>query len=100
MILMKKKFLALIRSGAKRQTVRVWPKRRLRPGQVEFIPGLGRIRITAFEPVRPPDLTEADARLDGSESREALLEELRRLYGEALDDVPCFRIRFAYPFDE
>lgn len=99
MILLKKKFLDLVRTGAKRQTVRVWPKRRLRAGQNEYIPGLGRIRITAFERVAPADLTEEDARLDGFASREALLAELRALYGDRLDDVPCFRIRFTYPAD-
>lgn len=97
MILLKKKFLDLVRSGAKRQTVRVWPKRRLRAGQVEFIPGLGRIRITAFEPVSPEDLTDDDARLDGFASRGALLDELRALYGDRLEMLPCFRIRFTYP---
>ena len=100
MLLLKKKFLDLVRSGAKRQTVRVWPKRRLRAGQVEFVPGLGRVRVTAFEAVRPDDLTEEDARLDGFESREALLAELRALYGDRLRDVPCFRIRFTYPVEE
>lgn len=100
MILLKKKFLALVRSGEKRQTIRLWPKRRLRPGQGEFIPGLGRIRITAFERVAPADLTDEDARLDGFASREALLEELQSLYGEDLSGAPCFRIRFTYPADE
>jgi len=99
MILLKKKFLDLVRCGVKRQTVRVWPKRRLRAGQKEYIPGLGAIRITAFEPVSPADLTEEDARLDGFASREALLAELRSLYGDRLDDVPCFRIRFTYPLE-
>ena len=100
MILLKKKFLDLVRSGVKRQTVRVWPRRRLRPGQREFIPGLGRIRITAFQRVSPEDLTDEDATLDGFESRESLLAELRALYGDRLADVPCFRIRFTYPADE
>jgi hypothetical protein len=100
MILLKKKFHDLVRRGEKRQTVRLWPKRRLRAGQVEFIPGLGRIRITAFERVEPADLTEEDARLDGFASREALLAELRSLYGEALDGAPCFRIRFTYPVED
>jgi len=100
MLLFKKKFLDLIRSGAKCQTVRVWPKRRLRPGQVEFVPGLGRIRVTAFEPLCPADLSEEDARLDGFESRDALLAELQALYGARLDGLPCFRIRFAYPAPE
>jgi hypothetical protein len=100
MLLFKKKFLDLIRSGAKCQTVRVWPKRRLRPGQAEFVPGLGRIRVTAFETVRPADLSEEDARLDGFESLDALLAELQALYGDRLDSLPCFRIRFAYPAPE
>ena len=100
MILFKKKFLDLIRSGAKRQTIRVWPKRRLRAGQRDFVPGLGCVRITAFEPVRPDDLSEDDARLDGFPSRETLLEELRALYGDRLDGLPCFRICFTYPDEE
>jgi hypothetical protein len=100
MILLKKKFLDLVRQGTKRQTIRVWPKKRLRAGQVEFVPGLGRVRITAFEAVRPGDLTDADARLDGFTGRDALLAELRSLYGDRLDDVPCFRIRFSYPVDD
>jgi hypothetical protein len=97
MLLFKKKFFEAIVSGAKRQTIRVWPRRRLRAGQLEFVPGLGRVRITAFEPISPPDLTEEDARLDGFESLAALLDELRALYGERLASVPCFRIRFTYP---
>lgn len=97
MLLFKKKFIEMILAGTKRQTVRVWPRRRLRAGQVEFVPGLGRVDITAFEPVRPADLTDDDARLDGFASRGALLDELRGLYGERLDEVPCFRIRFTYP---
>jgi len=100
MLLFKKKFLEMIASGAKRQTVRVWPRRRLRAGQIEYVPGLGRVRVTAFEAVRPEALTDEDARLDGFASREALLEELRALYGDRLDDIPCFRIRFTYPADE
>jgi len=100
MLLFKKKFLDPIRSGAKCQTIRIWPKRRLKAGQAEFVPGLGRIRVTAFDPVRPDDLSEEDARLDGFESRDALLAELRALYGARLDGLPCFRIRFAYPVPE
>jgi hypothetical protein len=99
MILFKKKFLEQIASGAKRQTVRIWPRRRLRPGQVEYVPGLGRIRVTAFEAVRPEGLTDEDAVLDGFASREALLAELRALYGPRLETIPCFRIRFTFPVE-
>ena len=83
-ILLKKKFLDLVRSGAKRQTIRVWPRRRLRPGQREFIPGLGRIRITAFERVSPEDLTDEDARLDGFETADQLRAEIVQLYPKQL----------------
>ncbi len=99
MLLFKKKFFEAIVAGRKRQTVRVWPRRRLRAGQAEFIPGLGRVRITAFEPVRPQDLSEEDAVLDGFDSRTAMMEELRALYGDRLESVACFRIRFTYPAD-
>jgi hypothetical protein len=99
-LLFKKKFFEAIRSGTKCQTVRVWPRRRLRPGQREFIPGLGPVRITAFEPLRPLDLSEEDARLDGFASRAALLKELEGLYGDRLQSVPCFRIRFTFPAEE
>jgi hypothetical protein len=98
-LLFKKKFFEAIVSGAKRQTIRVWPRRRMRAGQIEVVPGLGRVRVTAFEPVRPEDLSEEDAVLDGFPSRAALLEELRSLYGERLQTIPCFRIRFSYPAD-
>jgi hypothetical protein len=97
MLLFKKKFFDAITSGRKRQTVRIWPRRRLRAGQIETVPGLGRVRITAFDPIRPDDLSEEDAVLDGFASRAALMDELRALYGDRLDSVPCFRIRFTYP---
>ena len=100
MLLFKKKFFEAIVSGSKRQTIRVWPRRRLRAGQLEFIPGLGRVRITAFEAVSPLDLTEEDARLDGFGSLAALMDELRALYGDRLASVSCFRIRFDYPVAE
>jgi|WetSurMetagenome_2_1015567.scaffolds.fasta_scaffold79521_3 hypothetical protein len=97
MLLFKKKFFEAIRSGRKRQTVRVWPRRRLKVGQIETVPGLGRVQITAFDRIRPEDLSEEDAVLDGFESRAALMDELRALYGDQLDSVACFRIRFTYP---
>jgi hypothetical protein len=100
MLLFKKKFFEAIVAGRKRQTIRVWPRRRLRAGQMEFIPGLGRARITAFEAVRPADLSEEDAVLDGFDSRAAMMDELRVLYGDRLESVACFRIRFTYPVEE
>jgi hypothetical protein len=100
MLLFKKKFLELIRSGTKTQTVRIWPKHRVKVGQKDFVPGLGAVRITGFEAIRPEELTDADARADGFETIEALLKELRETYGEAMDTLPCFKITFLYPFDD
>jgi len=97
MLLFKKKFLDAIRNGKKTQTVRIWPKRRLKVGQREFVPGLGKVEIVGFDAVRPTDLTDADARADGFESREALLVELRQIYGNTLDSLRCFKITFRYP---
>jgi hypothetical protein len=52
--------------------------------------------VTGFDRVQPAELSEEDARLDGCASRDALIAELRALYGDHLDSVPCFRIRFTY----
>ncbi|MDK1030381.1 MAG: ASCH domain-containing protein [Planctomycetia bacterium] len=94
MLLFKKKFLDLIREGKKTQTVRIWPKRRLKVSQKEFIPGLGKVQITGFEPISVDDLTEADAQADGFDTLEALLGAIKEMYGEDLKSLPCFKITF------
>jgi hypothetical protein len=84
MLLFKKKFLAAIRSGQKTQTIRLWKHRRMRAGQPSYIPGIGRIRITAVEAVDLAQLTDADARPDGFDTADQLRAEIARLYPEQL----------------
>jgi hypothetical protein len=84
MLLFKKKFLPAIRQGQKRQTIRLWKRRRLRPGQRSYIPGAGYIRIAAVEEVQLDRLTDRDARLDGFDTVDQLRGELQRLYPEQL----------------
>lgn len=95
MLLFKKKFLEAIRTGRKTQTVRVWKRRYVRAGQISYTPGVGRIRILAIEEVDLSELDEQDARRDGFDSVEQLVDEIRSLYAERLDDgYQVFRIRF------
>ncbi|MEQ8849437.1 ASCH domain-containing protein [Botrimarina sp.] len=85
MLLFKRKFLPAIRSGEKTQTIRLWKHRRMRAGQGSYVPGVGRVRITGVEQVGLGDLTDADARLDGFPTAEALREELGTIYGDQLN---------------
>jgi len=80
MLLFKKKFLPAIRRGEKTQTIRLWKHRRLRAGQRSYVPGAGYIRILAVDRIELDRLTDADARLDGFHSADALREEIGRLY--------------------
>lgn len=95
MLLLKKKFLAAIRSGEKTQTIRLWKFRHMRAGQRSYIPGVGPIQVTAVEPVEIDALTDADAIPDGFPSAEALQHELRTIYGDKLaGGHKTFRIVF------
>ena len=95
MLLFKKKFLPAIRRGEKTQTIRLWKRRRLRCGQRSYIPGAGYIRITAVEEVELEKLTDADARLDGFDTADALREEIRRLYPSGLEaGYQAYRVVF------
>ncbi len=95
MLLFKKRFLPAIRSGQKTQTIRLWKYRRMRVGQRSFIPGAGRIRITAVEEVRLEDLTDADAVPDGFATVDELRAEIGRLYADRLTaGYRAYRVRF------
>jgi len=95
MLLFKKKFLDAIRSGKKRQTIRVWKHRRMRSDQRSFIPGVGYIHILAVDPVKLESLTNEDARLDGFASAAEMLTEIRELYAEQVAaGLQAYRIRF------
>jgi len=95
MLLFKKRFLPAIRQRRKTQTIRLWKYRRMRPGQRSYIPGAGRIRITAVDEVRLDQLTDNDARPDGFQSANQLRAEIARLYPEKLaEGHQAYRITF------
>jgi len=102
MLLFKKKFLEPIRRGEKTQTIRLWSYRRMKEGQRSYIPGVGYIAIVSVEPVELARLTDADAKLDGFHSADALRAELCDLYGvDALARLTPYIIRFSvYPPSE
>ena len=95
MLLMKKRFFEDIRSGAKTTTLRFWRRCHLRGGSLQTVPGLGKIRIDAAEPVELNALTDDDARADGFESLEGLARVLGELYPpEKREGRRLYRIRF------
>jgi hypothetical protein len=101
MLLLKRHLVDLVRAGKKRQTIRLWSRAMLSAGQISYTPGLGRMKITAVD-VLPSlgALTEADARADGFDSLAALLDEIRRIYGDKPLGRTIFRIKFEWPIDE
>jgi hypothetical protein len=101
MLLFKKKFLDAIRRGEKTQTVRLWTRPRMSAGQRSYIPGVGYIRIEAVDHVPLDELTDADARLDGFPTAEALRAEIDAIYSQYPDrGQRPFRIRFILTPDE
>jgi len=83
MLLMKKVFFEAIRSGGKTTTLRYWRRRMVRPGSLQTIPGLGKVRIDEAACVELADLTDADAQADGLTDLKALRAALHDLYPPA-----------------
>jgi len=97
MLLMKKRFFDVIRSGAKTTTLRYWLRCCVRPDSIQTVPGLGRVRIDAAEPVDLDKLNDEDARADGFESINSLLHALDELYPpSSRQGRTLYRIRFTY----
>ena len=95
MLLFKKKFIELIRSGEKTQTIRLWEHPRMRAGQRSYIPGIGYISILSVEQVELECLTDTDAVPDGFATAELLRNEIRSIYADDLEKgQKAFRIRF------
>jgi hypothetical protein len=98
LLLFKKQFLELIRSGEKQTTIRRWRNARVRAGRQAFAPGLGWIAIEEIHHVKLRDLNDADARADGFNSAASMRRELRKLYPQSRSDGKSwFRIRFKLP---
>jgi len=68
MLLMKKIFFDAIRSGEKTTTLRYWGRQYVNPGSVEFVRGLGKLRIDGVRKVNFNQLTDNDAQRDGFET--------------------------------
>jgi len=96
-LLFRKEFHQAIREGRKRQTVRFWKRRPVKPGGRLYSPRLGWFRITDIREVDPSALTDDEARLDGLPSVEALHEKLVELYGSIRPpDRTCFKLTFEF----
>jgi hypothetical protein len=95
MLLFKKKFLMAIRCGEKTQTIRLWPFRRMKPGQRSYIPGAGYIRVLEVDEVQLAELDDADARPDGFATAAELRAEIETLYAAQMSlGQQAYRIRF------
>ena len=93
MLLFKKKFLPAIRSGQKKQTIRLWKHPLARSGQRSYIPGVGYIQIESVEPVELAELTTNDAIADGFVDLDSLRTEIEAIYGDGAGKRP-YRLRF------
>ncbi len=101
MLLLKKHLVDLVKAGKKRQTIRFWSHAILKPGQISFTPGLGRMKILAIEELPGLHaLDDADARADGFESLPELLAELKRNYPVVPPGKRLFRIKFQWPISQ
>ena len=97
-IFFKARFVPLIMSGQKSQTVRA--KTRLRPGDVVQarnryeLPAFTFLKVLAVDAMRRDELTEADATADGFNSLSELQQTLTELYPELSESSELYRIRF------
>ncbi len=91
----KDKFRELLKSGRKTATIRLQCP--YKKGQEVFVHCGGKIvgtaRIIDIQEKKLEELTEEDAKADGFESLEDLLEELRKLYGNP-EKVYVIRFKF------
>ncbi|HSZ54532.1 MAG TPA: ASCH domain-containing protein [Tepidisphaeraceae bacterium] len=98
LLLFKREFLAAIRSGSKRTTIRRWDRPRVRAGGSAFAPGLGWLAIESVDTVELKNLSDGDALADGFRSAAEMRKTLRRLYPSSRkDNRSWFRVRFRLP---
>jgi hypothetical protein len=98
MLLFKKTFYDAIAGGTKTTTLRYWRHRRVKPGSVHSVRGLGRIRVESVEQVSPADLTKEHARADGFATLADLLAALEQMYGgdPQAEGRRLYLVRFEY----
>ncbi|HYO14988.1 MAG TPA: hypothetical protein VE685_17480 [Thermoanaerobaculia bacterium] len=93
-MLIKKKHLEGIKTGTISRAFRRWKKPTVRTGG-RLRTSIGELAIEAVEPVTETEISEADARQAGFESRAELLEELSRFGGDG--DLYRIRLHLAGP---
>jgi hypothetical protein len=99
MLLLKKHLVALVRTGKKRQTIRLWDRPHVRAGQISYTPGLGKLKITRIEELPHLDsLTQADAIADGFATLPELLQEIHNSYPVIPPGKRLFRVIFEWPW--
>lgn len=102
MLFFKRHLAELIRQGRKTQTLRLWPRAYVRPGQWIYSPGLGYMRVLAVDQIPSlHKLTRADALADGFTTRKELLNTITSIYKITKIRLPdgknLYRIRFSAP---
>lgn len=96
LLFFKKQLQTAIREGRKSTTLRRWDKPRVCVGRRAYAVGVGWLNVFSVEPVAPDQMTDADARADGFDSRDALLAALAALYPDAGEDGKrWYLVRFA-----
>ncbi|MCY2930451.1 MAG: ASCH domain-containing protein [Planctomycetota bacterium] len=97
MLFLRKQYFAAIRDGSKTTTIRFWRYAMVRPGSVEVVRGLGRLKIEAVEEIALESLTAADARADGFADLGSLHTALTAHYPpEAREGKQLYRVRFVF----
>ncbi len=90
----RRQFRDALRSGRKTQTIRLWKRPPLKVGDLCSVREVGVVEILTVEPVTRERLCEGDARREGFDSVEELLETLRRIYPSVPDGKRFWRVRF------
>ncbi|MCK5113843.1 MAG: ASCH domain-containing protein [Phycisphaerae bacterium] len=101
MLMMKKMFFDAIRRGEKTTTLRYWQRQHINSGSVEFVRGLGRLRIDGVRSVNFNELTDDDAQLDGFSSLDELDKTLDEIYTpEQRYSRELFLVQFTFLNDD
>lgn len=94
-----REYRELLLNGRKKATIRKWTN--LKAGDEVYVHCGGKIiggaRIVAVERKKIEEFTDEDAKLDGFRSREELIQELEKLYGNNED---FYLIKFEFRPDE
>ena len=100
MLLFQKRFHAGIVSGAVRLTFRLWGKPHVKVGGRYRVHPIGVVEVNAVEAVTLREVSEADAREGGFESRAELLAYMAPVAKKPLEDnTPLFRVGFVHGGD-